>query len=121
MAVMSKMNCGVLYSIKLKGELTSQTAITNFMSKYTDTPYEYYNSYMIEQIVSNAIAELLDHVKHPSFIWHEYQERLHFPWNMNSFDAMCSILCEVQVKENDEYINGFRPIEEYSEFFKEKN
>lgn len=121
MCMMSKMSCGVLYAVKQCKEMSNEEAIAWFMSKYTDTPKIYYTSYQIQNIFFSAIGELLDCLEFPSFFWYTFTRYKQYPWDMNDFEAACSVLSEIRVKDGGgNYINGFLPFEQYQEegFFK---
>ena len=62
MNLMSKMSCGVIYAAKLNHQADLYKSIAHFMSKYTDTPIEYYTPKILEKILFNAVAELLNHL-----------------------------------------------------------
>ena len=114
MKLMDKMNCGVIYAVKLNPKGDRYESIASFMSKYTDTPIEHYNKSILETRLICAIANLIENMEHPCEVWFEYQHMLHEPWSMSNFDAMCAAMSTVAVKdENGNYINGFRPIEEF--------
>lgn len=111
---LSKKNCGIIYAVKLNQEGDKYKSIATFMSKYTDTPIEYYTKAILETLLSHAIADLLDNLKYPSSFWFNYWRWKHFPWDMNDFDAICATLTEIAVKdENGNYINGFMPLEDF--------
>lgn len=112
MKLMDKMNCGIIYAVKLNKENDRHKSIASFLSKYTDAPVEYYSNKMLENALARAIADLLNHMDYPSSFWHEYWHLKQDPWNMNDFDAMCAALAIVQVRNDKEYMNGFSPIEE---------
>lgn len=111
---MDKMSCGIIYAIKLNPEGDIYKSIATFMSKYTSTPIEYYTNKLLETILSNAIADLLNNLKYPSSFWFNYWRWKQWPWEMNDFEAICAALNEVAVKdENGNYINGFMPLEDF--------
>ena len=111
---MDKMNCGIIYAVKLNLDGDRYKSIATFMSKYTDTPIEHYTNSILETILSNAIADLLENLKHPSSFWFSYWRWKQWPWEMNDFEAICAALSEVAVKdENGNYINGFMPMEDF--------
>jgi len=117
MALMEKINCGVIYAVKMNQAGNWYDSIASFMSKYTDTPITHYSHSMLETILSRAIADLLDNLKRPSSFWFEYW-RCKKVWDYSDFDAMCASLATVQVKDLQSdgayiYINGFRPFEEF--------
>ena len=120
MKLMSKMNCGIIYAVKQNLFNDRFKSIAAFMNIYTDTPIDYYTPDILEHLLSNAIAELLENLEHPSSFWFEYRHWKKEPWNMSDFDAMCAALAAIPVKNNELYINGFRPIEEF-EFSRTKN
>lgn len=108
------MSCGVIYAIKLNPEGDKYKSIATFMSKYTITPIEHYTNSILETILSNAVADLLDNLKYPSSFWFSYWRWKQYPWSMNDFEAICATLTEIAVKdEKGNYINGFIPLEEY--------
>lgn len=110
---MSKRTIGAIYSIKQNEGATNYEKLAKFMSKYTDTPIEHYNSNNLTTIMSQVFAELFDYVKYPSGLFFEYFRWKQAPWNYSDFDAMCAALSTVQVREKDgftdeyKYINGF--------------
>lgn len=111
---MDKMSCGIIYAIKLNPEGNRYKSIATFMSKYTDTPVEYYTNKLLETALSSAIADLLDNLKHPSSFWFSYWRWKQWPWGMTDFEAICAALSEVAVKDgNGTYINGFMPLEDF--------
>ena len=111
---MDRMSCGVIYAIKLNPEGDRYKSIATFMSKYTDTPIEYYTNKLLETALSYAVADLLDNLKYPSSFWFKYWQWKQYPWNMNDFDAICAALAETAVKdENGNYINGFMSLEDF--------
>lgn len=112
MKLMSKMNCGIIYAVKWNKQNDLYKNIASFMSNYTATPIEYYTPAILENILVNAISDLLDHMEHPSVFWHEYWRYKQFPWEMTDFEAMCAVLNTISVKDDETYINGFRPMEE---------
>ena len=120
MQLMSKMDCGIIYAVKLNLCNDIYKSIATFMHLYTDTPIDYYTNAMLEDLLSNAIAQLLENLNHPSAFWFEYRHWKKKPWNMSDFDAMCAALAAIPVKNNNDYINGFRPLEEF-EFVRTKN
>ena len=111
--MMDKMNCGIIYAIKLNPAGNWYDSIASFMSKYTDTPITHYSHPILETILSNAIADLLNNLKYPSSFWYEYW-RCKKIWGYSDFDAICATMANIQVKENNDYINGFQPIEEFN-------
>ena len=111
---MDKMTCGIIYVVKMNLEGDRYKSIANFMSKYTNTPIEHYTNSLLETILSNAVAGLLDDLKHPSSFWFNYCRWQQYPWNMNDFEAICAALSEITVKDKDgNYINGFIPPEDF--------
>ena len=112
MELMSKMSCGIIYAAKMSKD-DAYTSISHFMSNYTNTPIEYYTHNIIENLLSSAISDLLNHMKYPSGFWSEYCHYKQYPWKMNDFYAMCAALSSVQVREGELYLNGFRPIEQF--------
>ena len=85
------------------------------MSHYTDTPINHYTHPILETILSRAIGELLESLNYPSSFWFEYWRWKQDPWNMNDFEAICSALSSIAVKDKEgNYVNGFRPIEEFN-------
>ena len=114
MEVMSEKSCGIIYAVKMNKENDRYKSIATFMSKYTDTPINYYTPNILENILVDAISDLLNHMKYPSSFWHEYWSLKQEPWNMNDFEAICAALSTVAVMDGkDNYINGFIPIEEF--------
>lgn len=114
----SRMNCGVIYAIKQNREGDYAKSVIQFMSKYTDTPIEYYSDKAVESIVINAVAEMMEKMEHSSVYFCSYMRWQDYPWNMSCFEALCAALSEVMVYDtkNKKYVNGFRPLEEYDEF-----
>ena len=114
MNLMDKMNCGVIYAVKLNPKGDHYQSIAAFMSKYTDTPIDHYNKSIITTRLVCALADLIENMEHPCGIWFEFWHYRQDPWSMDDFNAMCASLATVAVKdENGNYINGFRPIEEF--------
>lgn len=112
--LLSEMSIGVIYAAKIGKGNTYREKVANFMSKYTDTPVNYYGKYELDRIMVNAFAELLNCAEHPGAIFYEYFAWIHqSATNYDDFDAMCTALSNVQVKEKDKitgeykYINGF--------------
>lgn len=112
--MMDKMNCGVIYAVKMNVKGNYYESIASFMSKYTNTPVEYYTNAILETILSNAIADLLNNLIHPSAFWFEYWRLKQYPWEMNDFEAICAAMANIQVRDTNNYINGFQPIEEFN-------
>ena len=113
MKLMNKMNCGIIYAVKLNKENDKYKSIATFMSKYTNTPIEHYTTNILENILINAVSDLLNNMEYPSSFWHEYCSLKRDPWNMNDFDAICAAFSIIQVRNDTSYINGFIPIEEF--------
>lgn len=106
------MNCGIIYAVKLNLEGDRYKSIATFMSKYTDTPIQHYTNTILETILSNAIADLLEDLQHPSSFWFNYWRWKQYPWEMKDFEAICAALTEIAVKDKEgNYINGFKPLE----------
>ena len=119
MQLMSKMSCGIIYSVKRIKGATNYDKISHFLSKYTDTPIEHYNLEIIQNALIRAIGELLNCMQYPSSFWADYNRLKNFPWSMNDFEAMCCAASNVQVKEKNQdnsynYINGFSPVEDFN-------
>ena len=112
---MSKINCGIIYAVKQNKQEDKYKSIATFMSHYTDCPISYYTNNIITNLLSGAISDLLNHLEYPSAFWTEYWNWKQDPWSMNDFEAMCAGLYNVQVRKNGEYINGFRPFEDFEE------
>lgn len=114
MKLMDKMNCGIIYAVKLNNCGDYYDSIAAFMSKYTDTPVKHYTKSILETILSRAIAELLENLNHPSSFWFEYWHFKQAPWNRTDFEAICAALSTIAVKDEDgNYINGFRSLDEF--------
>lgn len=114
MRLMEKMNCGVIYAVKLNYSGNWYDSIASFMSKYTDTPVGHYSHAILETRLICALADLMDNMTNPSSLWYEYWHFKRYPWSKSDFDAMCSSLSTVAVKDEfGNYINGFRPREEF--------
>jgi hypothetical protein len=112
--LLSERSVGIIYAIKVRHCNSYREEVANFMSKYTNTPVEYYHRWMLDRIIVNTFSELLDYVEHPSSVFRDYYTWAYqSPLNYDNFDAMCAALSNVQVKEKDaatgeyEYINGF--------------
>ena len=111
---MDKMNCGVIYAVKLNNKGNAYDSIASFMSKYTDTPINAYTHPILETILSTAVADLLNSLEHPSGFWFEYWRFKQSPWNHSDFEAICGALATTAVRDSEgKYINGFLPIEEF--------
>lgn len=115
MKKMNKMSCGIIYAAKLNKQENIERSIAHFLSKYTDTPFEYYNTQIITRALINAISDLLNNMEYPAGFWNEYWRWKQGPWNMNDLEAMCAALNNVQVRTDSRYINGFCSIEELKE------
>lgn len=114
MNLMDKMNCGVIYAVKLNNKGNWYDSIASFMSKYTNTPVEHYTKSILETRLVCAIADLIENMEHPCGVWFEYWHMRQYPWNKNDFEAMCVAMSTIAVKdEHGNYINGFRPLEEF--------
>lgn len=113
MQLMDKMNCGVIYAVKMNIKGNYYDSIASFMSQYTDTPINHYTHPVLETILSRAIAELLENLEHPSSFWFEYWHFKQSPWSKTDFEAICAALSAIPVKNKNNYINGFRPFEEF--------
>lgn len=113
MKLMDKMNCGVIYAVKMNIKGDHYDSIASFMSKYTDTPINCYTHSILETILSRAVAELLDNLEYPSSFWFEYWHFKQSPWNRTDFGAICAAMSTIQIKKDGKYINGFRPFEEF--------
>ena len=115
--LMAKQNCGIIYAIKRCKYETIERSIAEYMSQYTGTPVEYYTKFVLYKILVNAIADLLNTMDNPGSFWYEYQHWKIGLIKYDDFKAICAALATVQVRDdNDNYINGFRPVEEYKEF-----
>lgn len=113
--LLSEMSIGIIYAVKVGRGDTYREKVANFMSKYTNTPVEHYNRWVLDRIMVNVFSELLDCVEHPSSVFRDY-----YTWAYQSsfaydnFDAMCAALSNVPVREKEDkdteeykYINGF--------------
>ena len=118
---MDKMTCGIIYTVKNKGY--SREEIAKFMHYYTDTPIEYYSDAIIDNLMERTLVEATRSNKNPASIINEYFYWRRKPWCYSDFEAICAALCTIQVKETNpetgelEYINGFRPIENFDNYF----
>lgn len=117
--MLQKMSIGVIYAVKNGYDKEEkEKAIASFMSKYTDTPIEFYTSNHIQNILIQTVIDLLNNMKYPGSFFANYQRYKEYPWNMDDFNSMCAALSEVQVRNKNpetdlyEYINGFWDIGE---------
>lgn len=113
---MDKMYAGVLYAVKQNHQHDYMSSIVHFMSKYTGTPKEYYTAPMIQRILIQSIAAMLNEMEYPSGYFVSFMQWKEYPWNYSDFEAMCAALTEVPVKaKTGEYINGFIPLEGFDD------
>lgn len=113
---MEKMYVGVLYAVKQNKQHNRMNSIIHFMSNYTGTPKEQYTVTMIERILYNSVAAMLNEMEYPGGYFLSFMQWKEYPWNYSDFEAMCAALAEVPVKtKTGEYINGFIPLEEFDD------
>ena len=111
---MDKMCQGIIWTIKHYGH--SHEALINFLHNYTDTPKEYYNNGIIDQIMEHTMLEAVRYNRNPVSILFDYFNWMKDPWNYSHFDAMCAALSNIQICErikdtdNYSYINGFTSV-----------
>lgn len=115
--MLEKKSIGVIYAVKNAFGDEKEKAIASFMSKYTDTPIEFYTPYHIHTILISAVVDLLNHMKYPGSFFANYSRYKEYPWNMSDFEAICAAINEVPVRKKNpqtdlyEYINGFWEME----------
>ncbi len=127
---MDNLTLGIIYAVKHSGKTTKESII-DFLSEYTGTPKEYYSDKEIVRIVRNAFIDYLKTADNPAFdVWQYFDAKRQqenfmdvFPDQQKKYaerDGMMDIDTESivtafrlsHVKENGNYVNGFRDLEE---------
>ena len=128
---MDDMTLGIIYAIKQPHGETVKQSIINFMSECTGTEKKYYSEKTIEQILRNAFIDYLKTADNPAFdVWQYFDTKRQrenfrsvFPEKSKEYaerngeldedtEGIISALRLSKVRENGQYINGFREMEE---------
>lgn len=127
---MDNLTLGIIYAIKHNGK-TAKESIVDFLSEYTATPKEHYSDNELVRIIRDAFIDYLKTADNPAFdVWQYFDAKRQqenfkdvFPVQQkkyaerdNLFDidteGIISALRLSHVKENGNYVNGFRDWEE---------
>lgn len=127
---MDNLTLGIIYAVKHSGK-TAKESIVDFLSEYTATPKEHYSDNELVRIIRDAFIDYLKTADNPAFdVWQYFDAKRQqenfkdvFPVQQkkyaerdNLFDidteGIISALRLSHVKENGNYINGFRDWEE---------
>lgn len=123
---MDNRTLGIIYAIK-KGDNTARQNIIDFMSKYSDTPKEYYTDYNLIPLIEATFVDYLKTADNPSFdVWQYFDAKgrsrnfqqfypdraVEFQKTSEGFgidtDAIISALALTTVRKDGKYVNGFR-------------
>lgn len=127
---MDNLTLGIIYAVKHSGK-TAKESIVDFLSEYTATPKEHYSDNELVRIIRDAFIDYLKTADNPAFdVWQYFDAKRQqenfkdvFPVQQkkyaerdNLFDidteGIISALRLSHVKENGNYVNGFRDWEE---------
>lgn len=127
---MDNLTLDIIYAIKHNGK-TAKESIVDFLSEYTATPKEHYSDNELVRIIRDAFIDYLKTADNPAFdVWQYFDAKRQqenfkdvFPVQQkkyaerdNLFDidteGIISALRLSHVKENGNYVNGFRDWEE---------
>lgn len=123
---MDNLTLGIIYAVKHSGK-TAKESIVDFLSEYTATPKEHYSDRELVRIIRDAFVDYLKTADNPAFdVWQYFDAKRQqenfkdvFPVQQkkyeerdNLFDidteGIISALRLSHVKENGNYVNGFR-------------
>lgn len=119
---MTDLDLGIIYSIKhFDEEKSCKENIRDFLHKYTDTPKEYpYSDPELYRILVETVKSYMETAESPHLDMYNFfdclkvtnplignpeEQKIVREYVMN---AMIGMLDMAQVRENGEYVNGFR-------------
>lgn len=119
---MKDVTLSVIYAIKQR-QGSYDKAVIDFYSKYSGCDPKWYGKEILMRIAVDTIRDYMSTVDNPSFLLWELFEFMHFdckrlhPIVGQDFDdrvreAIWTTLEMQQVRDNGEYVNGFRDLEE---------
>ena len=117
MLVMEDRTIGIIYALK-QGKYSPDMNICMFMSEWSDTDWNYQGRDSIDDVLRRAVVDYLE------CCGNKYEISRYFYnaslWIRNEYDRMILFLQHIQVRENENYVNGMRD-NPYSDFkvFKE--
>lgn len=128
---MTDMTLGIIYALKQPEGKSATQSVIQFMSDYTGTEKKYYSGAKITQIVRDAFIDYLKTADNPAFdVWQYFDTKRQrenfrsvFPEKSKEYaecngeldedtEGIISALRLSKVRENGQYINGFREMEE---------
>lgn len=106
---MDDLTLGVIYAVKHRdhGKKTLTEEAAAFLSKYTETPIQYYTTSEMDRIAKMLFIDYLKTARNPAF---EVDRLFHPIGTRNITDAENIFVCLslTRVKDESGYINGFR-------------
>ena len=117
MLVMDDRTVGIIYAIKT-GPYVVDVNIRKFMSEWSNSNWNWEGRDSIDRVLRQTVANYLMCCNN------RYEVERYFSdsslWIKNEYDRMISFLQQIQIRENEKYVNGMRD-NPYSDFevFKE--
>lgn len=128
---MDDLTLGLIYTVKYSGK-SAKESIIDFLSKYTETPKEYYSDGELIRIIRNAFVDYLKTVDNPAFeVWQYFDAKRQkenfkdvFPEQHKKYaerdncididtEAIISAFRLTCVQKDGKYVNGFRDWKEH--------
>ena len=117
---MDNSTLGTIYALKHTNKEYDE-AVIDWWSEYTGTPAEHYGEESLTKIAQNVFADYIKTADNPSFeVWNLF-DSMRFDYKLlykpeGSFDkrvrnAIWVALVGTRVRNNGNYINGFRELE----------
>lgn len=105
MVIMEDRAIGIIYALK-QGKYSADVNIRKFMSEWSDSNWDYFERDAIDDVLRRAVADYLEcYGNRNEIARYFYSASL---WIKNEYDRMISFLQQIQVRKDENYINGMR-------------
>lgn len=104
MLVMEDRTIGIIYALK-QGKYSADMNIRKFMSEWSNSNWDYERRNSIDDLLRCTIVDYLECCDNKNEISRYFYND--FFW-INEYDRMILFLQQIQVRENENYVNGMR-------------
>lgn len=115
MVIMEDRTIGIIYALK-QGKYSPDMNIRKFMSEWNNSNWDYQGRDSIDDLLRHTVVDYLEGCGNGNEISrYFYYTSL---WIKDEYDRMILFLQQIQVRENENYVNGMRdnPYSNYEVF-----